>query len=304
MITIKKNNLVYLYLTITVSAWGSLYVASKYVLDKIPVFTVLFLRYFIAGIVLFFFFRKNGSEKIARKDYKYIFFIGFIGYFLAIGAQLTGTKLSNASFASLINSMNPVFIILFAALILNEKLTINKVISVMAAIFGTYIITGGGNGTGQILGVLLSFVSVISWSLMTVIVRKVTQKYDSFTITTYGIIIAMFCALPVSIYELHVTADFDFVLEWKVIFSLIYIGVVCTAMAHMLWNKSISMIEAGRCSLFYPIQAMVSVLLGWIILGENIDIRFIFGAVFIVAGVLFSILGKKKEILYTESLNS
>lgn len=139
----KKQNLAYLYLTITVSAWGSLYVASKFVLQQVPTFTLLFLRYLLAGIVLLLVLLQRKPQKIAREDYKYIFFIGFAGYFLSVGAQLLGTKMADASLASLINAMNPVSIILFASLILKEKFTVNKLVAVIAAIVGTYIIIGG-----------------------------------------------------------------------------------------------------------------------------------------------------------------
>jgi drug/metabolite transporter (DMT)-like permease len=282
----------YLYLALTFCVWGSLYVVSKFVLDKIPPFTVSFLRYLISGIVLFFIMKKMNLKKIEREDYKYIFVIGFLGYFLSMGAQFVGTKLSNASLASLVNSMNPIVIMLLAAIILKEKLTLKKVICIIITIIGVYIIIGGVNGDGQTLGILVSVFSVITWSFVSVIVRKITQKYDALQITAYGIFVAIVCTLPVSIYEITTTSTVHF--DYKVILSLIYMGIVCTALAHVLWNKSLSVIEASTCSLFYPVQPMVSVLLGWIFLGESIDINFIFGAILIVGGVLFSILGKRK----------
>lgn len=289
-----NKKMAYLYLTITLCAWGSLYVVSKFVLARVPTFTVLFIRYFIAGIVLLFVLRRKNISKIEKQDYKYVFFIGFIGYFLSIVAQFLGTKFSNASLASLINSTNPIFIILFAVLILKEKLTLHKIICVIAALTGTYIIIGGGSGSGHALGILLSVISVILWSLMTVIVRKITQKYNPIQITTYAIIIAAICSLPASIYELIVIPNIE-LLNPTVIISLLYIGLVCTALSHVLWNKSLSMIEAGSCSLFYPLQPMVSVLLGWLLLGEEITIRFALGAILIIGGILFSVVGNNNN---------
>ena len=298
-----NKKMAYLYLTITLCAWGSLYVVSKFVLDKVPTFTVLFIRYFIAGSVLFFVLKRRNVRKIEKQDYKYVFFVGFVGYFLSIVAQFLGTKFSNASLASLINSTNPIFIILFAVLILKEKLTFHKIICVIAAMTGTYIIIGGGSGSGHALGISLSVVSVILWSLMTVIVRKITQKYDPIQITTYAIIIATICSFPASTYELIVIPNID-IFNPTVILSLLYIGLICTALSHVLWNKSLSMIEAGNCSLFYPLQPMVSVLLGWLLLGENITIRFALGAILIIGGILFSVVGKQNKEISNEEIDS
>ncbi|NMM64294.1 EamA family transporter [Clostridium sp. P21] len=288
----------YVYLIITFCAWGSLYVVSKFVLGKVPVVTVLFLRYFIAGITLFFMNKKSKAKKIEREDLKYIFLVGFAGYFLSVGAQLIGIKLSNASIASLINAMNPITMMFFAAVILKERLTIKKVFCVVLAMLGVYITIGDVRGNGQALGILFSIFSVILWSLVSVMVRRITQKYGALQITTYSMFIATLCTLPISIGELIVTPNVQF--NWSVILSLIYMGIVCTALAYVLWNKSLSIIEAGTCSLFYPVQPMVSVIFGVMFLGEHINMNFIFGAVLIVGGVLFSILGKKSTSKLTK----
>lgn len=231
-----NKKMAYLYLIITFCAWGSLYVVGKFALGKVPVVTVLFLRYLIAGVALFLVNGKSKIKKIERQDFKYIFLVGFVGYFLSVGAQLIGIKLSNASIASLVNAMNPVTIMFFAAIILKEKLTI----------------------------------------------------------TIFGMFIAAACTFPVSICELIVTPNVQF--NGSVIISLLYMGIVCTALAYVFWNKSLSMIEAGTCSLFYPVQPMVSAMLGMLFLGEKINANFIFGAILIIGGVLFSIIGKKESV--------
>lgn len=294
----NKRGIAYLYLITTFCAWGSLYVVGKFVMGKVPVLTISFIRYFIAGIILFFIMKKMKLKKIERQDYKYAFLIGFVGYFIATVAQLIGIKLSNASLASLVNSINPITIMLFAAIILKEKLTPKKIICIILAIVGVHTIIGGSNETGQILGILISVFAVISWSLISVVVRRVTQKYDPIQITTYAIIVAAVCTFPFSIGEFMITPNIQF--NWQVIISLIYIGVVCTALAHFLWNKSLSMIEAGACSLFYPVQPMVAVFLGWMFLGESININFVIGAILIIGGVVFSVIGKKEVKVESE----
>ena len=98
---------------VAVSAWGSLYVVSKPVLGVIPPFTLVLLRYLLALTVLLplaiRICRRDGI-RIARADRSNFLFIGIAGYGIATGAQFAGTRLSSASVASLINSMNPVTI--------------------------------------------------------------------------------------------------------------------------------------------------------------------------------------------------
>lgn len=291
---ISNKSKAYFYLIITMSAWGSLYVVSKFVMDSVPPLTVLLSRYLVAVIPLLLLLKKQKPQKIEKKDYKYIAFIGVFGYSFSIAAQFLGTNLLNAGLASLLNSTSPIFMIIFAMLVLKEKVTITKIISIITAIIGVYIILGGGDLGGSFWGILFSIVSVLSWSLMSVIVRKVTLKYEPLTVTTYAVLIALVCTIPLSAYELSTTTT-EVVLKPSVILGLVYIGLVCTAFTNILWNKSLSMIDAGSCALFYPLQPMISVLFGCLFLGESINSCFVVGAVFILGGILFSVIADRKK---------
>lgn len=288
----KNKNVAYLYLLVVFFAWGSLYVASKFVLGKIPTLTVAFFRYFIASITLALIMRNKPKKKLDKRAWKYVVMIGFFGYFLSISAQLIGTKYSNASLASLINSMNPVIIMISAAIILKEKLTLKKIFCIILAVIGTYIVIGGVDGEGQIVGILFSIFSVTSWGFVSIAIRKVTQEYNPLQITLYGMIVAMICLIPCSAIQIINTPNIQ--VDFTAVLALIYMGTMCTAVAHLLWNKSLSMLEAGTCSLFYPLQPFTSVLLGSLLLGEKININFIFGSILIILGIMISILKKKR----------
>lgn len=82
-------------------------------------------------------------------------------------------------------------------------------------------------------------------------------------------------------------------IDARAVVALLYMGIFCTGAAHLLWNESLSMVEAGICSAFYPVQPLVSVILGILFLHENITTSFVIGCVVIVIGVLVCILKKK-----------
>ncbi|MDU4962144.1 MAG: DMT family transporter [Sporomusaceae bacterium] len=283
--------LVYLYLFTAISAWGSMYVVSKFVLAAVPSFTVLFIRYLLAGAALLLLLGRSKHPPIEKKDYKYIFLVGFLGYFLSTGAQLLGTSLTDASLAALINSLNPIFIMLFAVPVLHEKLTLYKGISVLTSLAGVYIIIGGAGEGGRLIGSLVSLFSVVTWSLTSVALRQVMQKYNPLLITAYGMLVAIVCSLPVALLELsNAPQARQALFDPAIIGGLIYIGLICTALAHFLWNKSLSIIEAGSCALFYPLQPLTAAFLGFLFLDEKLTFAFFSGGGLIVSGILFSVL--------------
>lgn len=292
----KERQKAYLYLIITTAAWGSLYVAGKYVLQSIPAYTLLFLRYSIAVVVLYFIYKKGTHEKVRKDDWKYLIAIGLFGYFGGIGLQLAAIKYCDASLASLINSTNPVAIILIAIPILKEKITLHKVIAVGITMLGAGIIIGHIQGGTVLIGVALSIASVFVWSFATVLVRKVSKKYDTLTITLYGMIVAILCAFPISTYQMISEGTTWSDVTPGIIVAVFYIGIICTSLALFLWNKALSMVDAATCSLFYPIQPFVATLLGALLLREVITINFIAGGILITCGILYAIMMDSKTV--------
>ncbi len=289
------KNKAYFYLIATLTSWGSLYVASKYVLEIVPSFVLLFLRYFIAVLILFYVYRKYPKAEIEKKDYKYILLIGFIGYFFAIGFQLLGTHYCSASMASLITSMNPAMIILLAIPILHEKITLKKAIAVGITLIGTAVIIGDLGTGNTVPGVVFSFISMTAWSLTSVIVRFSCQKYDAVSVTIYGMTIGMIFALPAALIEMNMTGFELSKITPVVAVWILYIGVVCTAGGLLFWNKALEALDAATCSLFYPIQPLTSAFLGIMILGEEINLNYIIGSVLIIGGILYAVSHERKE---------
>lgn len=290
----------YLCLLLTFTLWGSLYVVSKFVLGRLPAFTISFLRFLLAFGFLTLADKwrprpaqtaPRSSQRLARRHIPYILCIGFAGYFLAVGAQLLGTRYAGASMASLLNSMNPVTMTIFGAWILKEKLTVPKVLGILLAIFGVFLILGGGAKNAGLAGILLSLFSVLVWSFVSVLARKVTSQYDSLYITRLACGVAVLCYLPAAAAEafgagVSVLAPLS---EPSCLFSLLYTGILCTGTAYLLWNHALSLLDAGTCSAFYPVQPMVSTGLGVLLLGEQLTAKFLLGAAFIIGGVLLSL---------------
>ena len=289
-----SRNKAYMYLILALTSWGSLYVAGKYVLEVLPSFTLLFLRYFIAISILLVVYKKYPKAVIEKKDYKYILSIGGIGYFLAIGFQLLGTHYCNASMASLITSMNPAMIILLAALVLHERITLHKGVAVGITLIGTVVIIGNLGTGNTVAGVIYSFASMFAWSLTSVIVRLSCQKYDSITVTIYSMIIGLILALPASIIELKYSSFQISDLSPIILIWIIYIGIICTAGGLLFWNKALELVDAATCSLFYPIQPLTSAILGVLFLGEVLSLNFIIGSTLIIGGILYAVITDKK----------
>ncbi|MCH3965745.1 MAG: EamA family transporter [Clostridium sp.] len=299
----KSKLIGFLCLFLAATIWGGMYVVSKYILEFVSSITLVWIRYFIACIILFpalivVNHRKGNYNKMGKKDWLLVIWIGFIGYFVSIVCQFIGTSLSDAHTGSLITAASPVFVVLFARFILGESLTKRKVVSLFLSVIGVIIIVGfDSTGTGHFLGSIILVGAAVTWALLSVYVKIASRYMDAITITAYAMLAALIFTTPFMISENN---NFIPILNNnRVLIGIIYLGIVSTAGAFFLWNKGIEMVEAGTGSLFLFFQPITGSFLGWLCLGEQLTSSFFIGGILII----FAVVIASKSESYTEINN-
>ena len=269
--------------------WGGLYVVSKVLLDYIPPFTLVWLRYLIAFSVLWLLLLRTGLRQPFSRDWKTFMTIGVVGYFLSIGCQFIGTKLSSAHMGSVLTAASPAFIVIFAKSMLGERITTRKLLSIILATLGVLIIVGwdqGGSRGGEVMtGNLFLVGAAVTWALLSVLARKAAATYPPLVITTYAIFWGWLFTTPAMLIELQYL-PVSGLERPEVWLALFYIGVISTAGAFFLWNKGMQLVEAGVGSVFFFLQPLVGSLLGWLVLGEQLRLSFFVGGSLVLGGVL------------------
>lgn len=124
-------------------------VIIKPILDKYPLLWVTEMRLIsgVAVLILMFIFvpqRKMIFNTLFKSaNWKLIFGSSFIGAYLAMILWLAGIKYTQVSTASVLNQTNNIFIFIFAALILKENITKEKIIGILIAFSGAILVTVG-----------------------------------------------------------------------------------------------------------------------------------------------------------------
>ena len=293
----KQTILGAICLSLAASIWGGMYVVSKYVLDFIPPLTLVWLRFIIAFVVLYGILKlaeKKQKKKVTirKKDWLLFAWIGFIGYFISITCQFIGTKLSDAHTGSLVTSATPAFMVIFAALILKEKLTARRLLSTIIATIGVIIVIGWDIEIGSyFIGTIILVGAAITWALLSIYVKIASIQFSSLVITTYAIFFSLFFITPFMIWELQAASIGT--VNTYVILGVLYLGIVSTAGAFFLWNKGLELMDASIGSLFFFFQPIVGSLLGWLLLNETLNSNFFIGGILIICSVLITTFEKK-----------
>ncbi|MFB5193371.1 EamA family transporter [Bacillus sp. AFS073361] len=273
--------------------WGGMYVVGKFVLNYIPAFTLLWTRYALAFIILLVVFLFTKKEKIRRSDWGLLVFLGFIGYFLANGLAFVGTHLSTAHMASLIASIAPLFTVVIAAWVLKESLSKKKVVSIIITFCGVSLVIGmDPDGVLHMSGNLILLLGTLNWGIYCVYVKRAMLKYSALLVTISGLGSALIMTTPLMLWESN-RHTFELFQNKSIWMGTLYIGVVATACAFYLWNKGIELIEAGTGAMFQFFTPVVGILLGWIYLGESLDVKFFIGGTLIIFGTVIPFVKNK-----------
>ncbi|MEN1986966.1 DMT family transporter [Paenibacillus hubeiensis] len=284
-----------IYLALAASIWGGMYVVVKVVVSVVPPLELVWLRYLVAIVALIIAgVATKQNWRIRPRDFLLIMAIGVIGHAISIVAQEAGTMLSSAQMGAIITSSTPAFMVIFAWLILKERMSLRQGLSILLATVGVILIIGVGalEYSSQLGGIFL-LAAAVTWALMSVLVKRVPTDYSQIVVITYAILVAIIILTPFVIPRLH-ELDVSQMAHPTIWGGILYLGIVSTAGGFLLWNRGLQLLNVSGGGLFFFFQPLVGTLLGWLLLGETIGVMFWIGAVLILFGALLVITETRK----------
>jgi drug/metabolite transporter (DMT)-like permease len=266
-----------------------MYVVSKVVLDIIPPFALVSIRLFLGALTLALVLLIRGFPPMTREQFLQVLGVGFVGYGVSLSLQFLGTKLSTAANGALVTSATPAFVLVFASLLLKEKITRLRLIALLLATLGVVAVVDPRSAQLQpdlFLGNLALIGAAITWALYSVLVRKATRNLDVLTFSLIAFLGGLPVTVPAGLWELHAIGVGEITVG--VIGGILFLGVISTALAMVMWNTAFALVDAGLASLTFFAQPIVGTVLGWLFLGERITPLFLLGSLLIGLGLVIS----------------
>lgn len=271
---------------VAASIWGGMYVVSKVVLDVIPPFTLVSARLVLGAACLFVILAVRRGFKASWSLRLRAILVGLVGYGVSLGLQFVGTKMSTAANASLVTSASPAFIFLFGALLLKEHVTPARLGALALATVGVVAVIDPRAASlgGQLFwGNVVLLGAAITWGFYSVLVKQVSAQVGVLELSFLAFIGGLPVSLPMGSIELSGQGLGE--ITPGVVLGVLYLGLVSTALAMYLWNKSLALLDAGIVSLLFFAQPIVGGGLGATILHEPLTGGYWIGAGLIGAGL-------------------
>ncbi len=269
------------------SIWGAMYVVSKVVLDVIPPFSLITTRLVLGGLALWTLLALRGGVHLVRHQFWSVFGVGAIGYGISLGFQFIGTKLSTAANGSLVTSATPAFVLLFAWLILKERITPRRFAALVISTLGVIAVVDPRTARLEpalFLGNLSLLAAAVTWALYSVLIRVVTRQLDVITVSLIAFLGGLPIVIPAGAVELSTGGLGRITLG--IIGGVLFLGLIATAVAMVLWNNSFAVLDASIASLTFFAQPVVGAFLGWLFLKEVITPLFLIGGILIALGLV------------------
>lgn len=267
--------------------WGGMYVVSKVVLEVIPPFALLSLRLLLgaASLWLVLAWQRRPLWTEAGQLWRALA-VGFVGYGVSLGFQFVGTKLSTAANGALVTSATPALVLPFAALLLGEKITGRRWAAIALASLGVLAVIdprGADFSSNLFWGNLSLLGAALTWALYSTLVRKFASQSNLLLVTGLFLLGGLPLTLPMSAWEIsHQGLG---TISAEIVAGVLFLGIVCTALAMFLWNFAFARLPASSAALTFFAQPLVGSLLGWAFLGEEITPLFVLGGVLIAGAI-------------------
>lgn len=279
------------------SIWGGMYVVSKVVLDIIPPFALVSARLLLGAAAVGLVVWARGGLKARRGQILRVLGVGAVGYGVSLGLQFIGTRLSTAANASLVTTASPAFIFLFGVLLLGERARLTGVAGLLMAALGVLAVidprTASLDG-GLLRGNLALLGASVTWGLYSVLVKVVSRDLGTLEISLLAFLGGLPLTLPAALVEARTTGVGP--ISPGVLLGVLYLGLVSTALAMVLWNKSLALLDAGLVAILFFAQPVVGAALGALFLHEELGPGFWIGAILIGGGVLVAGRAPRKRV--------
>lgn len=271
------------------SIWGGMYVVSKVVLEVIPPFSLLVLRLILGALVLGAVVAYRRKTGFTRRQFIDSFLVGIVGYGISLGFQFVGTKLSTASNGALVTSATPAFVLLFAPYLLKERTSLRGLTALFISSIGVLAVIDPRTAdfsSSLFMGNLSLLAAALTWALYSVLVRKVTRSADLLTASAVMLTGGIPSSVILGLIEVNSHGIGE--ITAGIIWGILFLGIVSTALAMFLWNYAFAHLPASVASLTFFAQPVVGTLLGWFFLHEEITPLFLVGGVLIGIGLIIS----------------
>ena len=280
------------------SITGTASVLMRYFVGILDPIELAFLRYLLGGffiLPLFFIFRSSNLTKslLFKSIALGILFFGIFPFLFAQAFVYT-----SAARGALVLATMPIWTMLIGKAIGHEKVNLLSLVAVLLVLFGLFVSLSDKlflttHEEVSFKGELIMLLAAICGAVYATFSKPVLKKIPATTMSPIAMLAGCFFLMPFAVsnnVNEHVIA-----LTGMQLWLLVYIGIVTGGIAFFLFNWVLTKTTATFNTMFVTLNPIVAIFLGYLFLGEAIQINFIIGVLIVFSGLGFAVYSQRKD---------
>lgn len=272
---------------LVIVVWGLNFVVIKVGLDGVPPMLLGALRFTLAAIPAIFFIKR--PDLPLRWLVAYGMTISFGQFAFLFSAMSVGMP---AGLASLILQSQAFFTLMFAALVLGERVRPSNLLGLVVAAAGLLLI-GMQSGVGMTLaGFLLTICAAVMWAMGNIITKKVGQ-INLVSLVVWGSLVPPLPFLAMSLMfegPAHIETALR-TISLSSILAIVYLAFIATILGYGLWSRLMSRYPASQVAPFSMLVPVIGLSSSALLLNEQLSHLQMVGALLVMAGLAINVFG-------------
>lgn len=289
----------YIGLVATSILWGTSWVASKIAVQGgVPGLEVAAIRQFLGGILFVGFFLIKGEKLPTPRQLLWLTGMGALLFVIANGFATVALRYIPSGLAALIAALYPLSVVIIERLFFrNTKITWVTFVGMLLGIIGIGIVfydnAFHNQPDGYVLGLILSLIAMLSWSIGTIIIARNKVKINAYNATGWQMLLGSVLLMIMTLASGKTMPISD--IPAKTWLAISYLVLASSIVAFVAFIYTMKHLEPAIAALYAYINPIVAILVGTALVNEKLTIDILIGSVITLIGVFLVNRSLKKQ---------
>jgi len=294
----KSDWLVGFYVITAVFFWGGNNVANRYLVQKLPLFYVGWIRTFLAGLALLAILKWTNllgvSKRLTSRQNHFLWWKGGLTLAAYIFCFNMATRYTSASHVALYMGATPLWGLLWEEKPSWSFRSMVKYLAAILAVAGVIVLfwptlDGEVQWVGESFGIVTGFM----WTFHSRQSRELGDELSGVELTAHSMWRCSIWLSPFVVWELW-TQDISY--DRNLLVAQIYSILGGSLAGYILWYTSLRYWPVSRSLLFYNLIAPTTMLWAYFLLGERVSPTFWIAMCLVGAGILILEWNNSKDL--------
>lgn len=228
------------------------------------------------------------ARRFDRKTWGSLLTLGLMGYYLSSIFDFIGLQYISSALERLVLFLYPTFVLLMSALFFGKKITGRALVALMLCYGGiglavSHDLQHALDGDTVLIGVAWVLACAVCYAFYLVGAGELVKKIGALHLAAWA---CLFSTLGVAVHFLLTREPAALVQPLPVYGYGLAMGLISTVLPVTLTNEAMRLLGASRVAMVSTIGPMLTLLMGWVILGEAMSTLQMIGAALVIGGVV------------------